>query len=58
MGSGYLVVFPADGYSRHLLGGQLSYTWTLAFDNDRSRFSYMAETDGKLTIQFDFDLDK
>ena len=52
----YLLLFPADGYSRQLLGAELNYAWSLAFNSDKSTLSYMIENDGKLTLQIDFDL--
>lgn len=52
----YLLLFPADDYSRQLLGAELNYAWSLAFNSDKSTLSYMIENDGKLTLQLDFDL--
>jgi len=52
----FLLLFPADGYSRQLLGAELNYAWSLAFTSDKSTLSYMIENNGKLTLQIDFDL--
>jgi hypothetical protein len=54
----YLLLFPADGYSRQLLGAELNYAWSLAFNSDKSILSYMIENNGKLTLQIDFSLTK
>ncbi|GEO03477.1 hypothetical protein AAE02nite_11410 [Adhaeribacter aerolatus] len=54
--TGYLLVFPADGYTKQLMGPEMNYVWSLAFDNERTTLSYMAEVDGKLNLQLDFNL--
>jgi hypothetical protein len=54
----YLLLFPADGYSRQLLGAELNYAWSLGFNSDKSTLSYMIENDGKLTLQIDFDFNQ
>ncbi|MGV3588247.1 MAG: hypothetical protein ACO1OF_14675 [Adhaeribacter sp.] len=54
--TGYLLVFPADGYTKQLMGSEMNYVWSLAFNNERTTLSYIAETDGKLSLQFDFNL--
>ena len=55
-GSNFLLVFPADSYSRQLMGAEMNYVWSLAINSDRTTLSYMVETDGKLNLQLDFDL--
>ena len=55
-GTGYLLIFPADGYTKQLMGPELNYVWSLAFNNERTTLSYMAETDSKLNLQLDFNL--
>lgn len=54
--SPFLLVFPADSYSRQLLGNFRENVWSLAFNNDRSILSYIAEENGHVTMQIDFDL--
>lgn len=54
--TGYLLVFPADGYTKQLMGADLNSVWSLAFNNDKTTLSYIAETDGKLNLQLDFNL--
>jgi hypothetical protein len=54
--SPFLLVFPADGYSKQLLGNFRENVWSLAFNNDRSILSYIAEENGHVTMQIDFDL--
>lgn len=54
--TGYLLVFPADGYTKQLMGAELNYVWSLAFNNEKTTLSYMVETDGKLNLQLDFNL--
>jgi hypothetical protein len=48
--------FPADAYTNNLLGLSSPSVWTLAFSSDRSTFTYLVESDGKLQMQIDFDL--
>ena len=55
-GTGYLLIFPADGYTKQLMGPELNYVWSLAFNSEKTTLSYMAESNGKLNLQFDFNL--
>jgi hypothetical protein len=54
--SPFIMVFPADAYSRHLLGSFRENVWSLAFNNERSILSYIVEENGHVTLQIDFDL--
>jgi hypothetical protein len=54
--SPFVLVFPADSYSKQLLGSLRESAWSLAFNNDRSVLSYIAEENGHVTLQIDFDL--
>jgi hypothetical protein len=54
--SPYIMIFPADAYSRQLLGSLRENVWSLAFNNERSILSYIAEENGHVTMQIDFDL--
>jgi hypothetical protein len=54
--SPFLLVFPADAYSKQLLGSLRENVWSLAFNNERSVLSYIAEENGHVTLQIDFDL--
>jgi hypothetical protein len=54
--SPYLMVFPADAYSKQLLGSHRENVWSLAFNNDRTILSYIAEENGHITLQIDFDV--
>jgi hypothetical protein len=54
--SAFILVFPADAYSRQLLGNLRENVWSLAFNNDQSILSYIAEENGHVTLQIDFDL--
>lgn len=54
--SPFLLVFPADAYSRQLLGSFRENVWSLAFNNERTILSYIAEENGHITMQIDFDL--
>jgi hypothetical protein len=54
--SPFLLVFPADAYSRQLLGSYRENVWSLAFNNERTLLSYIAEENGHVTMQIDFDL--
>ena len=54
--SPYIMVFPADAYSRQLLGSLRENVWSLAFNNERTILSYIAEENGHVTLQIDFDL--
>jgi hypothetical protein len=56
-GTGYLLIFPADGYTKQLMGPELNYVWSLAFNSERTTLSYMAESNGKLNLQLDFNLE-
>lgn len=55
-GTAFMQFFPADAYTNNLLGSSSPSVWTLAFSSDRSTFTYLAESDGKLQMQIDFDL--
>lgn len=54
--SPYVLIFPADAYSRQLLGELRENVWSLALNNDRSVLSYIMEENGHVTMQIDFDL--
>lgn len=54
--SPHIMIFPADAYSRQLLGSLRENVWSLAFNNERSILSYIAEENGHVTMQIDFDL--
>jgi hypothetical protein len=54
--SPFILVFPADAYSRQLLGSLRENVWSLAFNNERTILSYIAEENGHVTLQIDFDL--
>jgi hypothetical protein len=54
--SPYLMVFPADAYSKQLLGSYREHVWSLAFNNDRTILSYITEENGHVTLQIDFDV--
>jgi hypothetical protein len=54
--SPYVVIFPADAYSKQLLGSYRDNVWSLAFNNDRTILSYIAEENGHVTLQIDFDV--
>ncbi|MGV3504371.1 MAG: hypothetical protein ACO1O1_11730 [Adhaeribacter sp.] len=56
--SPYILVFPADAYSRQLLGEGREQVWSLALNNDRSVLSYIIEENGHVTMQIDFDLSR
>lgn len=54
--SPFLLVFPADSYSKQLLGSERNSSWSLSISSDKSTLSYIAESDGRLDIQIDFNL--
>jgi hypothetical protein len=54
--SPFILVFPADAYSRQLLGSLRENVWSLAFNNERSVLSYIVEENGHVTLQIDFEL--
>lgn len=56
--SPYVLVFPADAYSRQLLGELRESVWSLTLNNDRSVLSYIMEENGHVTMQIDFDLNQ
>ena len=51
-----LLVFPADSYSKQILGAERNCIWTLSISSDKSTLSYIAESDGRLDLQIDFNL--
>jgi len=55
-GTAFMQFFPADTYTKNLLSLSTPSVWTLAFSSDRSTFSYLVESDGKLQMQIDFNL--
>ncbi|WP_157433477.1 hypothetical protein [Adhaeribacter aquaticus] len=52
----YVMVFPADGYTKQLLGAARNSTWSLGLSSDKHTLSYIAEDDGRLVLQIDIDL--
>ncbi|WP_146153500.1 hypothetical protein [Adhaeribacter arboris] len=55
-GTAFMQFFPADTYTKNLMRLSSPSVWTLAFSSDRSTFSYLVESDGKLQMQIDFNL--
>ena len=55
-GTAYVQLFPSDAYTKNLMSLSTPSVWTLAFSSDRSTFSYLVESDGKLQMQIDFNL--
>ncbi|QMU29790.1 hypothetical protein [Adhaeribacter radiodurans] len=55
-GTAFMQFFPADTYTKNLMSLTSPSVWTLAFSSDRSTFSYLVESDGKLQMQIDFNL--
>ncbi len=55
-GTAFMQFFPADTYTKNLMSLSAPSVWTLAFSSDRSTFSYLVESDGKLQMQIDFNL--
>lgn len=55
-GTAYVQLFPADLYTKNLMSLSTPSVWTLAFSSDRTTFSYLVESDGKLQMQIDFNL--
>lgn len=47
---------PADAANLPWPGPPATSVWTLTFNSDQSRFSYLMERDGQLQMQIDFDL--
>lgn len=52
----FLMVFQADAYTKALLGSERNSSWLLAFSNDKQILTYIAQSDGFLDLQLDFDL--
>ncbi len=55
-GTAYMQFFPADTYTKNLMSLSAPSVWTLAFSSDYSTFSYLVESNGKLEMQIDFNL--
>ncbi|PIQ20941.1 MAG: hypothetical protein COW65_12090 [Cytophagales bacterium CG18_big_fil_WC_8_21_14_2_50_42_9] len=55
--SPFLLYFMPDVYTRHLLGTD-QRNWSLALSSDGSILSYIAEDEGRLMMQIDFDLEQ
>ena len=53
--SPFMLYFEPDVFTRHLLGTD-KRNWSLALSSDGSILSYIAEDDGRLMMQIDFDI--
>ena len=55
-GNAYMQLFPSDTYTKNLMSLSTPSVWTLAFSSDRTTFSYLVESGGKLQMQIDFNV--